>query len=1050
MSTASRALMGILLTLTTPGLSFADPAVLVGDPTQPSLYPKLVERKAFQRQRWHFEQRAYPLADVPPRALEGAVAEIAAAQPFFPRVVSGLTWTNIGPAPENGGQIGAAVGVRPVSGRVADIAVHPSSATTWLIAGAQGGVWETTNGGTSWTAKTDAEVSLAMGAIAYAPSSPTTIYAGTGEAAFSADAYAGGGLLKSTNGGATWTLLATATFGKTTFSDLKVDPSNANVVVAATTLGISGRGAGFPPSPPPRGIFRSTNGGTSWTNVLVGEGTDLEVDPTSFNQQLAALGGPFGSASNGVYRSTNGGASFAALAGQPWSGAAAGVGRVEVAIAPSNPNIAYVGIQDSFNGVGNDGGLLGLWRTTNAWAATPTWTQIPTGATDNGTGVFGYCGWDLAFAFGSNQCWYNHELIVDPSNADILYAGGVPLWRWNNATATWTEVSHTTADQATGIHVDQHSMAWAGSRLIVGNDGGVWSTTNGGTSWDDHNTNLALTQFYDGSLHPTNASIALGGAQDNGTSRWTGAAAWTLVSGGDGAANAISATDPANDFAVSFQNLGIIRTTNAGASFQAADGGIDKTGVPFIARFEKCPANDNLFIAGTDNLWKSTNMFSAATPSWTSNGPEMAARVTAMAFAASDATCNTYVFGTDGGAIRRTTNGGTFADIDAGNAVPNRWVTDFAFDPTNANVLYVSLSGFDEGTPGQPGHLFKTTNALAGSPAWTNVSPPVNIPFNTIAIDGSSTSIVYVGTDLGVWKTTNAGGSWTHMGPSVGMPNVAVFDLQINHVTDRLIAFTHGRSAFRLTVGATPTPTATPTTTPTRTPTPTLTATRTPTPTLTATRTPTPTLTAGGGATPTFTPGGPTPTVTVTPTLVPGCGAGPVAGCRTPAVGQKGLLLLKDQTNDSKDKLIWKWIKGSQTSKVPDFGTPTTTTDYQICIYDGTNTLILSALAPAGGLCNVSSPTACWADKPTGFKYKDKDLTPDGLQQILLKEGIAAKAKIIVKGKGVNLQMPSMPLIQPVTVQLKNSAGVCWEGVYSAPPTKNQPGPPGLFKDKAD
>ncbi len=191
----------------------------------------------------------------------------------------------------------------------------------------------------------------------------------------------------------------------------------------------------------------------------------------------------------------------------------------------------------------------------------------------------------------------------------------------------------------------------------------------------------------------------------------------------------------------------------------------------------------------------------------------------------------------------------------------------------------------------------------------------------------------------------------------------------------------------------------------------------------------------------------PTPTPTATPLT---CDAAPIAGCRTPAIGQKAFLLLKDQPDDNKDKLIWKWIKGSATAKVPDFGTPLTTTDYLLCVYDGTSTKIAEGLAPANGLCNASNPTACWSDKPTGFKYKDKDLTPHGLQQILLKEGLVEKAKIIVKGKGLNLDMPSMPVTQPLTVQLRNGAGVCWEAVYSSPAIKNEMGPPGFFKDKAD
>src|SRR5439155_18704592 len=227
-----------------------------------------------------------------------------------------------------------------------------------------------------------------------------------------------------------------------------------------------------------------------------------------------------------------------------------------------------------------------------------------------------------------------------------LYAGGIELWKCTNcgASPTWTEISKTVSDPTHGIHVDQHSMAWAGNQLIVGNDGGVWSTTDGGNTWNDHNTNLSITQFYDGSIHPTDPNFALAGSQDNGTDKWTGTDAWQEIFGGDGADNAISSSNPSTHWVVSFQNLGIRRTINSGASFTVADAGINKTSVPFIARFEKCPANNDVVIAITVNLWKSTNFFTAGSPSWLSNGPEMGSGITALAVAASDATCFTYAF----------------------------------------------------------------------------------------------------------------------------------------------------------------------------------------------------------------------------------------------------------------------------------------------------------------------------------------------------------------------------------------------------------------------
>lgn len=202
----------------------------------------------------------------------------------------------------------------------------------------------------------------------------------------------------------------------------------------------------------------------------------------------------------------------------------------------------------------------------------------------------------------------------------------------------------------------------------------------------------------------------------------------------------------------------------------------------------------------------------------------------------------------------------------------------------------------------------------------------------------------------------------------------------------------------------------------------------------TVTPTPTPTLT-------------PTPTPTVTST--PACAALPVAGCRTPAAGAKALLMLKQKSAGTKDQLQWKWLKGSVTAKA-DFGTPLTATDYQLCIYDGTATVIMDAAIPAGGLCGATKPAACWKENAKGFAYKDKDRTPDGIDQLKLKEGlVTGKSQIQVKGKGSLLDDPLFPLNQPVTVQLLNSDGICWEAVYSTA-IKNTAVPLPQFKAKAD
>lgn len=253
------------------------------------------------------------------------------------------------------------------------------------------------------------------------------------------------------------------------------------------------------------------------------------------------------------------------------------------------------------------------------------------------------------------------------------------------------------------------------------------------------------------------------------------------------------------------------------------------------------------------------------------------------------------------------------------------------------------------------------------------------------------------------------------------------------------------------TASPTPTETSTPTTSPTPSPTssPTMTATPTPTPTPTTTATPTatvtPTATPTASATATATRTGtpvPTetdvPTPTATPTALPfGCEALPADGCRLPFVGGKSSILMLDKDGDAGDSLKWKWLRGSATSYF-DFGTPLSSTEYALCLYDAKG-LVLDALVPTGG---------AWQSGLHGFKYKSRTGAPEGVTQIQLKLGGDGKAKVLVQGRGALLGMPELAgLVQPLRVQLRNSDGPCWEAVYSAPPRK---GAATIFSDRAD
>jgi hypothetical protein len=190
-------------------------------------------------------------------------------------------------------------------------------------------------------------------------------------------------------------------------------------------------------------------------------------------------------------------------------------GRIELAIAPSNPNVLYSGIQMPPNGGSTFTGLLGLYRTDNAWAATPAWIQVPTGPT--GTG--GYC--------GPIKCGYAHVLSVNPADANMLFAGGGEqgFWRCSNcgASPTWANVA------TDGIHPDHHALAWAGSRLIDGSDGGIWSTLNLGASWQNHNATLTTNMFMSGALHPTARGKIVAGFRDFSLAVRTASGTWSFV-----------------------------------------------------------------------------------------------------------------------------------------------------------------------------------------------------------------------------------------------------------------------------------------------------------------------------------------------------------------------------------------------------------------------------------------------------------------------------------------------------------------------------------------
>ena len=285
------------------------------------------EKKQYKRAEWAFEQRAFPKKALPEKALVKGLEEVQAADavqarratptnalqrarkgnfslgtnaPSYAGVIA--QWVNIGPSPIVGSQTlpnNVYDSTLRCSGRVSAIAIDPGDNNRWIIGGAQGGIWLTTDAGATWTPKTDNMPSLSTGALAFAPGNRNIVYAGTGESVDS-DAYGGVGLLKSTDGGLTWTAVSdpSNTFLGVSFSEMRVSPSNSNTLLATTTQGLYGRSTDALGTTAPRGVLKSTDGGATWVKKLPtsgsAEASDLEVDASDFNNQFAAVSNGFG------------------------------------------------------------------------------------------------------------------------------------------------------------------------------------------------------------------------------------------------------------------------------------------------------------------------------------------------------------------------------------------------------------------------------------------------------------------------------------------------------------------------------------------------------------------------------------------------------------------------------------------------------------------------------------------------------------------------------------------------------------------------------------
>lgn len=736
-----------------------------------------------------------------------------------------------------------------VAGRVNVIAIDPVSPTVAYLGSDGGGVWKTTNccsAATTWTPVTDDPLlsTIAIGDITIDPNNHNVVYAGTGDLRFGSFSFGAAGVLKSTDKGATWTVIGADVFTPIypepigqypqyqAIGKVKVDPNNSNnLIVGAKT-----------------GVYFSYDAGATWTGACTTNNfstqrqdtTGLLVSDVGTQTIVYAAIGTRAFSTTVQYDLAFNGANGIYSATVPASGCPSGwslltredngwptntgegtpyptnaLGRIDLAMSPSNPLVIYAQVAAV---PARD--LLGVWRTTDGGV---TWTQRATQSDMGGCDS------------GGGQSWYDQGLAVDPNNQDVVFLDNIDIFKSVDGADTFTNVTCGYAGEDT-VHVDHHALAYlpgSSSVLLAGSDGGAYVSLNASApansvTFSQLNDSLNTIEFYSGDI-TANFAITTSpginaGAQDNGSSVYVwsgnpGPALWQLRKGGDGMFARIEPKQGLRWYQEA-QNgaLAVSQTGPFGSQQNAAPGGGAWGGdrksfiLPYELQKYYCPGVIcNHMIAGTYRVWE-TIQGAVPSTSWYANSPDLTKNTLAdrsfinqLAYAVTTDTI--AIAGTNDGNVQYgfnlgqgVANSATWVNVTGGNSLlPNRPILDVTIDPVDPLIGYAAVGGFDQNTPTTPGHVFQVTcTASCASFTWLDKSGNLpNIPADTILANPNFPQQVFVGTDWGLYFTNNinaASPTWVKF--TAGLPNVMIWDMAIDRGFTTLALFTRSRGAY--------------------------------------------------------------------------------------------------------------------------------------------------------------------------------------------------------------------------------------------------------------
>jgi len=705
------------------------------------------------------------------------------------------------------------VGPANVSGRCTDVeVVGPKGGNyTIYVATASGGVWKTTNEGTSWVPIFDQDVTTSIGDIAMDPKDPNTLWVGTGEANIFRSSQNGAGMYKTTDGGKTWEHVGLV--NTMTISRIVIDPTNTNIVYVAAS------GHEWTKNEE-RGIYKTTDGGKTWEKILYVDdltgANDLVMDPensqvlyaTTWQRIRMKWNDPrvwSGYSNSGIWKTTDGGKNWKKINnGLP---EAKNRGRIGIDIARSNPEVLYAFVDNyeiarTYEDAGTDaygrpaGGVIKgatVYRSNDQGGS---WTQV-SGLTD---GMKTYMERHSA-TYG----WVFGQMRVDPNDENTIYTMGLGLNVSNDGGKTFRRLR--------GMHGDHHGL-WIdpdnSNYLVNTNDGGIYISYDKGLTWRSFTDRLPLVQFFNIAHDMSDPFYVYGSVQDHGSYRGivdlsrgrdkVPAVDFERAPGGEGSSHAIDPTNTNIVYSAGF--YGTISRTDMGSGerkriLPAVEKGAPPLRGQWVAPFILSPHNSDVIYHGMQYLFRSMDKgetWDRISDDLTNNNVDEIGDIpyqTLFTISESPFTFGVIYIGTDDGRAHVTKDGGKkWAEITSG-LVPDKWISRMVASKYDPGTVYLTQNGKRDDEFGV--YIWKSTNY---GKTWEDISGNIPLgPVNVIREDPVKSNILYVGTDIGVYFTKDGGKTWEVLG---NLPSCYVHDLVIHPRDNMIVIGTHGRGVWTL------------------------------------------------------------------------------------------------------------------------------------------------------------------------------------------------------------------------------------------------------------